>query len=171
MKLTILFIVALCASRPLFSQPQPQGEFHQALIKKQKDEIGVIIFSKKEIPRLGKSNEIEPLLTETFLEGDSFWGRVFLHKHLGALEGGMPKILVYRLVVSGNNVFEMEIKDDYLPVPEWSSWMLQLPADLQKGFQRLPSGESEVALEIWNGKPNKSNADKPLAVGKFFFKK
>lgn len=171
MKSTIFLVVAFWANQPILAQPQPQGEYHHALMKNQKDAFGVIVFSKKEIPRLGKATEIEPLLAESFMSSDSFWARVFLPKHLGAIEGGMPKSLVYRLIVSGTLIFETEIKDEYLPVPEWSSWMLQLPNDLQKGFHLLPPGESAVSLEIWSGKSNKSNFDKPLAIGKFFYKK
>ncbi len=176
MRQLLLLTATLFVANLLFGQPQPQGEFHQHLFKKPQAEraqrgkssepIGVIVFSSQEIPRLGTIKEIEPILGKEFRRYQSVWARFFLPKHLGALPEGMPKRIVYRMVVDGKLHYEKELTGDYLPLPEWSSWMIQLPDALQEGYDTLPPEPVLLRLELWASKSvEKDGAEKLIAVG------
>lgn len=171
-----LFVAELLFAQPLFAQPQPQGEFHQRLFKKNEagrikrlaaqEGIGVIVFSTREIPRLGTVKEIEPMLESEFRRYQTVWARFFLHKHLGALLDGMPKRIIYRMIVEGKFHYEKELTGEYLPLPEWSSWMIQLPDELQDGYDRLPAETVSLRLEVWASKSQtKGTGEKLIAVG------
>jgi len=170
-----LFVAVFPLTQSLSAQPQPQGEFHQRLFKKNDtgtkrlnmpEGTGVIVFATEEIPRLGTVKEIEPMLKNEFRRYQSVWARFFLPKHLGALHEGMPKRIVYRMVVEGKVHFEKEIKGEYLPLPGWSSWMIQLPETLQEGYDRLPPEPVLLRLELWASKSvEKDGAEKLIAVG------
>lgn len=205
MKKVSLFCMAfslcvLCGSK-VFSQ-QPQGEFHKYIVKKTDDEqrktkgqewwgAGVIVFSKEDIPRMGTTNEITPMLQNSFSDGDKFVGRVYCAKHLGGLEGGMPESILYRLIEKGKAVCEIESKGEYMPESEWSSWLIDLPSDLEKGFEQLESGTHDLRIEVWSSREvevltewkdketdktvgftkENENRGKYLASGTFTFKK
>lgn len=168
----LLLTVLLLVAKSLLAQPQPQGEFHQQLFKKSDKrtkafpEVGVIVFASQEIPRLGTVKEIEPILGNEFRRYQSVWARFFLPKHLGALPDGMPKRIIYRMIVEGKLHYEKELTSDYLPLPEWSSWMIQLPDALQEGYDTLPPEPVHLRLEVWASKSlTKDGAEKLIAVG------
>ncbi|MFN3344170.1 MAG: hypothetical protein ACK4XY_08565 [Chloroherpetonaceae bacterium] len=168
----LLLTTLLLIAKSLLAQPQPQGEFHQQLFKKSgkrakaSPEIGVVVFAAQEIPRLGTVKEIEPMLGNEFRRYQSVWARFFLPKHLGALPDGMPKRIIYRMIVEGKLHYEKELTDDYLPLPEWSSWMIQLPDALQEGYDTLPPEPVRLRLEVWASKSlTKDGAEKLIAVG------
>ncbi len=173
----LLLIAILLVANSLFAQPQPQGEFHQRLFKKigeiervkrhaAPEGIGAIVFATTEIPRLGTVKEIEPILGIEFRRYQSVWARFFLPKHLGALPDGMPKRIIYRMIVEGKLHYEKELTSDYLPLPEWSSWMIQLPDALQEGYDTLPPEPVHLRLEVWASKSlTKDGAEKLIAVG------
>ncbi len=172
----LLLTATLFVADLLFGQPQPQGEFHQHLFRKSHTEhlhrkklpeiIGVVVFSSQEIPRLGTIKEIEPILGTEFRRYQTVWARFFLPKHLSALPGGTPKRMIYRMVVDGKLHYEKELTEEYLPMPEWSSWMIQLPDALQEGYDRLPPDPVRLRLEVWVSKsPTKDEAEKLIAVG------
>ncbi len=171
-----LFVAGFPLAQSLSAQPQPQGEFHQHLFKKPQAEraqrgkssepIGVIVFSSQEIPRLGTIKEIEPILGKEFRRYQCVWARFFLPKHLGALPGGMPKRVIYRMVIEGKLHYEKELTGDYLPLPEWSSWMIQLPDALQEGYDTLPPEPVLLRLELLASKSvEKDGTEKLIAVG------
>jgi len=172
----LLLTATLFVADLLFGQPQPQGEFHQHLFKKPQAEraqrgkssepIGVIVFSSQEIPRLGTVKDIESILGSEFRRYQSVWARFFLPKHLGALPDGMPKRITYRMVVEGKLHYEKELTGEYLPLPEWSSWMIQLPDALQEGYDTLPPETVQLRLEVWASYSlTKDGAEKLIAVG------
>lgn len=171
-----LFVAEFLFAQSLSAQPQPQGEFHQQLFKKNEiarakrpaasEAIGVIVFSTKEIPRLGSVKDIEPMLGNEFRRYQTVWARFFLQKHLGASPDGMPKRIIYRMVVEGRLFYEKELTGEYLPLPEWSSWMIQLPDALQEGYDRLPPEPVQLRLEVWASKSlTKDASEKLIAVG------
>jgi hypothetical protein len=172
----LLLTATLFVADILFGQPQPQGEFHQHLFKKpiaeraqrgkSSESIGVIVFSSQEIPRLGTVKDIESILGSEFRRYQSVWARFFLPKHLGALPDGMPKRITYRMVVEGKLHYEKELTGEYLPLPEWSSWMIQLPDALQEGYDTLPPETVQLRLEVWASYSlTKDGAEKLIAVG------
>ncbi len=174
--ITTLFVAEFSWTQSLSAQPQPQGEFHQRLFKKNDKErikriptpegVGVIVFAAQEIPRLGTVKEIEAILGNEFRRYQAVWARCFLPKHLGALPDGMPKRIIYRMIVENKLHYEKELTGDYLPLPEWSSWMIQLPDALQEGYDRLPPEPVLLRLEIWASKSlTKGVAEKLIAVG------
>ncbi len=176
MRRLLLLTATLFVADTLFGQPQPQGEFHQHLFKKPHPErpqrgktsevIGVVVFSTQEIPRLGTIKEIEPILGKEFRRYQSVWARCFLPKHLGALPGGMPKRLIYRMIVDGKLHYEKELTEEYLPLPEWSSWMIQLPETLQEGYDTLPPETLHLRLEVWASKSlTKDGSERLIAAG------
>jgi hypothetical protein len=169
-------LVQSLSSQSLLAQPQPQGDFHQRLFKKNEMErvkrpvspegVGVIVFATKEIPRLGTVSELEAMLGSEFRRYQTVWARFFLQKHLGALPDGMPKRIIYRMVIEGKLHYEKELTSEYLPLPEWSSWMIQLPDALQEGYDRLPAESVSLRLEVWASKSlTKDGAEKLIAVG------
>jgi hypothetical protein len=167
-----LFVADFLSVQSLSAQPQPQGEFHQQLFKKSdkrakaSPEVGTVVFAAQEIPRLGTVKEIESILGSEFRRYQSVWARFFLPKHLGALPDGMPKRIIYRMIVEGKLHYEKELTGDYLPLPEWSSWMIQLPDALQEGYDRLPPEPVRLRLEVWTSKSlTKDSAEKLIAVG------
>lgn len=174
MKALLLLMATLLVAAHLRSQPQPQGEFHKSLFKKNGGEknkrgktaepIGVIVFSSEEIPRLGTIREIEPLLGKEFRRYQCVWARVFLPKHLGALPDGMPKRISYRMIIDGRFHYQKDLAEEYLPLPEWSSWMIQLPDALQEGYDKLPPEPVQLRLEAW-ASSGKGGAEKLIAVG------
>ncbi len=168
----LLLTALLLIATSLLAQPQPQGEFHQQLFKKSgkrakvSPEVGAVVFAAQEIPRLGTVKEIEPILGSEFRRYQSVWARFFLPKHLGALPDGMPKRIIYRMIVEGKLHYEKELTDDYLPLPEWSSWMIQLPDALQEGYDTLPPEPVHLRLEVWASKSlTKNDSEKLIAVG------
>ncbi len=159
--LTVILCSILCAS--YVSAQQPQGEFHKYIVKKTDDErrktkgsewwgAGVIVFSKEDIPRLGTIKEVTPMLKTEFAEGESFVGRVYCGKHLGGLEGGMPESILYRLIENGKAVYEIESSGEYRPEAEWSSWLIDLPSDMEKGFEKLEPGTHQLRIEVWSSR-------------------
>jgi len=204
-KIFFLFVtlVLISSASAQKVKPQPQGEFHKAIVKKTDEErrktkgkewwgAGVIIFSRREIPRLGTTKEVEPIMQNEFNTGEKFVGRVFLPTHLSGLEGGMPDRLYYKMISDSKQIGTItESKGDKLPDAEWSSWMIDFPDDLKSGFESLPSGESKVRIEIWSstqfdkvtiykdkesGKTlglakEKDSGGKFIASGEFTFKK
>ena len=171
MKLTIMknlsifcAIFSLCILGGLkVHAQQPQGEFHKYIVKKTDDErrktknqewwgAGVIMFSKEDIPRMGTIKEVTPMLQNSFSDGDKFVGRVYGTKHLGGLEGGMPESILYRLIENGKAVYEIESKGEYMPESEWSSWLIDLPSDLEKGFDKLEPGKHDLRIEVWSSR-------------------
>lgn len=174
MKALLLLMATLLFAKHSFSQPQPQGEFHESLFKKHDAEkgkrhkgaepLGAIVFSTEEIPRLGSIKEIEPILGNEFRRYQCVWARIFLPKHLGALPDGMPKRIAYQMIVNGKFHYQKILADDYLPLPEWSSWMIQLPDALQEGYDKLPPEPVRLRLEVW-ANPEKDGAERLLAVG------
>jgi hypothetical protein len=176
MKRLLLLTATLLVADLSFGQPQPQGEFHQHLFKKSHTErvqqgkssemIGVVVFSTQEIPRLGTIKEIEPILGTEFRRYQCVWARCFLPKHLGALPGGMPNRIVYRMIVDGKQHYEKELTGEYLPLPEWSSWMIQLPDALQEGYDTLPPEPVQLRLEVWASKSlTKDSSERLIATG------
>lgn len=176
MRQLLLLTATLFVADFLFGQPQPQGEFHQHLFRKSQPEhlprkklsetIGVVVFSSQEIPRLGTIKEIEPLLGTEFRRYQTVWARFFLPKHLGALPGGMPKRMIYRMVVDGKLHYEKNLTEEYLPMPEWSSWMIQLPDALQEGYDTLPPEPVQLRLEVWASKSlTKDGTEQLIATG------
>lgn len=126
----------------------------------------MVVFATQEIPRLGTIKEIEAMLESEFRRYQTVWARFFLPKHLGALPDGMPKRIIYRMIVENKLHYEKELTDDYLPLPEWSSWMIQLPDELQEGYDRLPPEPVLLRLEVWASKSlTKDGAEKLIAVG------
>lgn len=157
-----LYILWALSGQPVFSQ-QPHGEFHKFVLKKADDErrktkskewwgTGVICFSSEEIPRLGTVAEVQPLLKTSFEEGDKFVGRVYAMTHLGGLPGGMPDEIEYRIIEKGKVLYRVGLKGEALPEAEWSSWLIDLPADLQKGFDDLGPGDHSLRIEVWSGR-------------------
>jgi hypothetical protein len=161
-----LFLLFICAVRgdEIFAQAQPQGEFHKYIVKKVDAErhknkskewwgAGVICFSKSDIPRMGKTSEVEPTLESTFKSGDVFFGRVYLTTSLGDLPGtGMPEEIVYRFYCEGKMIYHAGAKGDAMPEASWSSWALDLPSNFEKGFEAIPEGKHVVRIEIWSSK-------------------
>ncbi len=172
MKTFLLLTATVLVADFLSAQPQPQGEFHQELFKQRhrktpkSESVGVVVFSAQEIPRLGTVKEIESILGTEFRRYQTVWARFFLPKHLGALPDGMPKRIIYRMIVEGKLHYEKELTDEYLPLPEWSSWMIQLPDALREGYDRLPPEPVQLRLEVWASKSRaKDGAEKLIAVG------
>ncbi|MCK6543101.1 hypothetical protein L6Q79_10505 [bacterium] len=142
---------------------QPQGEFHKHIIKKTDHErrktkgqewwgAGAVVFSKEEIPRLGKTAEVQPLLQTQFNHGDTFFGRVYSPVHMGGLPGGMPEVIEYRVIENGKRIYEIESRGDALPESDWSSWLMELPSDLQRCFDELPEGTHNLRIEVWSAR-------------------
>jgi hypothetical protein len=92
------------------------------------------------------------MLKTGFKDGDKFVGRVYATTHLGGLPGGMPDEIEYRMVENGKVVYRIGSKGEARPEAEWSSWLLDLPADLQKGFDDLGSGKHSLRIEVWSGR-------------------
>lgn len=158
----LIIMVALFCAWPAFAQ-QPQGEFHKYIVKKTDDDrrktkgaewwgAGVIVFAKEDIPRMGTIKEVTPMQQSEFSEGDKFIGRVYCQKHLGGLDGGMPQSILYRLIENGKAVYEIESKGEYMPESEWSSWLIDLPADMEKGFDKLEAGRHQLRIEVWSSR-------------------
>ncbi|MBN8217462.1 MAG: hypothetical protein J0L75_12525 [Spirochaetes bacterium] len=163
-RLPFMLSLLLPVGRLFAGDPQPQGEFHQAIVKKTDEErratkgkewwgAGVICFAPgDQIPRLGKKAEVEAMLRTSFKRGENFTGRVYLPRHVGGMDEQEPVSLLYRMIVGGKMLYQVELKGDVKPDPEWSSWMIDLPADLQKGFDALASGTHSVRIEVWSSR-------------------
>ena len=161
-KLAFIAILGVLCGKNVLAQ-QPQGEFHKYIVKKTDDErrkskgaewwgAGVIVFSKDDIPRMGTTQEVMPMLQSEFSEGDKFVGRIYCQKHLGGLANGMPESILYRLIENGKAIYEIESKGEYLPEAEWSSWLIDLPSDMEKGFDKLESGKHQLRIEVWSSR-------------------
>lgn len=164
--LSLLLALSFVAPAQAGEAPQPQGEFHKHILKKTEAERrkskpkewwgkGVVVFSKTDIPRLGKVKEVEPTVETSFTSGDTFHARVYLPVNLGKVPGGYPPALIYRVYVDGKHARDTEAKGDARPEPAWSSWILDLPADLKGTFDAISPGKHDIRLEIWSSDEQK----------------
>jgi hypothetical protein len=159
--LTLLLVLSFSAKALAGEAAQPQGEFHKYIVKKTDEERrktkskewwgkGVVVFSKTDIPRLGKTKEVEPTVQTSFKSGDAFYARIYLPKNVGTVPA-----LIYRVYVDGKHARDVESKGDTRPEAAWSSWVLDLPDHLKGAFDSMSEGKHDVRLEIWSSDEQK----------------
>lgn len=164
MKKSIAVILFLVISSFVFSQAQPQGEFHKSILKKTDDvrrknkseewwNKGVIVFSKQDIKRQGTIVETEKNITSTFKDGDTFYGRAFIPKSIGQLERKPSGIITRFYVDDKLSNFELLYSGENMLDDAWSSWSYIFPEDYPKMYDDLSAGEHIFKVEIWTDVP------------------
>ncbi|MDF2449692.1 MAG: hypothetical protein K0R26_2196 [Bacteroidota bacterium] len=164
MKKTIAAFIFMGLSTLAFSQAQPQGEFHKSILKKTEEirkktkpqewwNKGVIVFSKQEIKRLGTIAETEKNITNTFKDGETFYGRAFMPKSIGELER-KPSGIITRFYIDGKlSNYEILYSGENMLEDAWSSWSYVFPEDFEKMYNNLSAGEHIFKMEIWTDVP------------------
>ena len=160
--ITTLFIAAFSAN--IYSQAQPQGEYHKYIVKKTDDErkktkskewwgAGVIMFSKQDIPREGKIKEVESMLETNFNDGDKFVGRVYLPRPVNKMDAVPPQSLIYRIYIdNASTPYQVGVRKDVMPEGGWSSWLLDFPDNFQTAMNSISEGSHKVRVEIWSSR-------------------
>jgi hypothetical protein len=162
LRLFSLFFLMACVSAS-FSQPQAQGEYHRTIVRKTETErrkakskelfgAGVIMFANKDIPREGKTKEVEPMITGSFKSGDKFVGRVYLPRSVGKMDQNMPDAIIYRIYIDdGTTPFVTEVPREDMPDIDWSSWLLDFPDKFKEAMESMKGGPHKARVEIWSG--------------------
>lgn len=180
LSLFIAGITASCFSRA----PQPQGEYHKYIVKKTEAErkktknkewwgAGVIMFSKQDIPRIGKITETEAMLATEFTADEKFVGRVYLPRAVNKMDAKMPEGLIYRIYIGeGKQPYQVGVKKEVMPEGGWSSWLIDFPDNAQSAMNSLTEGKHKVRVEIWSSREVQNNIvyvdenNKPVAYSK-----
>ncbi|HEX8517480.1 MAG TPA: hypothetical protein VF868_14885 [Bacteroidia bacterium] len=184
---TKLFLSALfftISTAVVFSQAQPQGEFHKHIIKKTEGErqktkpkewwgAGVIVFSKQDIPRTGTIKETEAMLSNTFSADDKFVGRVYLPRAVDQMDAMAPEALTYRVYIdNAARPYLVGVAKDVMPEGTWSSWLIDFPDNFQTAMNSITEGTHTVRVEVWSSKEVETTTiytdenDKALAYSK-----
>jgi len=160
--ITSLFVAAFAAN--IYSQAQPQGEYHKYIVKKTDDErkktkskewwgAGVIMFSKQDIPREGKIKEVESMLETNFNDGDKFVGRVYLPRPVNKMDAVPPQSLIYRIYIdNASTPYQVGVRKDVMPEGGWSSWLLDFPDNFQTAMNSISEGTHKVRVEVWSSR-------------------
>ncbi len=159
-KMLILFIAfyAIAAN----AQPQDKGEYHKFILKKVDDERrktkekewwgkGVIMFAENDIPRMGKTSEVEPMLISSVKPQQKFTGRVYLPQSVGEINP-KPVTIFYHLVIDGKYAKTKVVsKGDKMPDAEWSSWVIDFPEYFEAEWENIATGSHKCRVECWAG--------------------
>lgn len=144
------------------STSQPQGEFHRTICHKtdlerrklkHKDYAGggLIVFARKDIPREGKTKEIEPMLRTEFKADEKFVGRIFLPRAVDLMNNETPEALAYRIYVdNATPPLVKSINRKNLPDATWSSWLLDFPDNFKKELDAIIPGTHTIRIELWS---------------------
>ncbi|MCE3260502.1 MAG: hypothetical protein K0S12_2143 [Bacteroidetes bacterium] len=165
MKTTVLSLILAATVATGFSQtPQPQGEYHKYIVKKTDDErkktkskewwgAGVIMFSKQDIPKNGKTKEVEAMLAKDFTADEKFVGRVYLPRPVNKMDAKMPASILYRVYIDDvARPYEVELKKEFMPEGGWSSWLIDFPDNVQTAMNSLTEGTHKVRVEVWSSR-------------------
>ncbi|MDP2387346.1 MAG: hypothetical protein Q8M29_13300 [Bacteroidota bacterium] len=156
--LTIALIIVV--SDILVAQPQAQGEYHKYILKKTDLERkktktvewwnkGVIMFAKEDINRVGKTKEVEAMLTDTFSYNEKFVGRVYNWKSIGQMSP-KPVSVWYTLLVDGKKVkTRVILNQENLPDDTWSSWLIDFPDYFDGEWDAMEQGTHKCRIECW----------------------
>jgi hypothetical protein len=167
-----------------YSQVQSQGEYHKFIVKKTDDErrktkskewwgAGVIMFSKQDIPREGKTAQVQPMLQSSFKGTDKFVGRVYLPKAVGQMDAAAPDAITYRVYVDNvSRPYLVEVSKENMPEKEWSSWLIDFPDNFEAAMNSIEPGTHKIRVEIWSSREVEKTTvytdenDKAVAVTK-----
>ncbi|MCW3076913.1 MAG: hypothetical protein JWO32_1522 [Bacteroidetes bacterium] len=177
------FVFSVFASN-IYSQAQAQGEYHKYIVKKTEEErkktkskewwgAGVIMFSKSDIPRAGKTSEVQLMLQTTFDTDEKFVGRVYLPRPVNKMDAVQPQSLIYRVYIdNAANPYQVGVKKEVMPNGDWSSWLLDFPDNFKTAMNSITEGTHKVRVEIWSSREVEVNTvytdenDKPIAFSK-----
>ncbi len=160
--LTLFLLFALPANYFSQSSSQPQGEYHRNIVKKtdmerrklkHKDYVGggIILFSKKDIPREGKTKEVEMMLRSEFKADEKFVGRIYLPRAVDLMDNKTPEAIAYRIYVdNAATPMVKQISNKKLPDATWSSWLLDFPDNFQTEMNSIGGGTHSVRIELWS---------------------
>jgi hypothetical protein len=180
----IFLSLFLASAVTAYSQVQPQGEYHKFIVKKTDDErrttkskewwgAGVIMFSKQDIPREGKTAQVQAMLQSSFKASDKFVGRVYLPKSVGQMDAAPPEALTYRVYVdNASRPYLVEVPKDHMPEKEWSSWLIDFPDNFETAMNSIEPGTHKIRVEVWSSREVEKTTvytdenDKAVAVTK-----
>ncbi len=164
MKKILLTLFLTVSAAKIYSQAQPQGEYHKYIVlktdadrKKNKTKewwgAGVIMFSKQDIPRVGGTKETEAMLETNFKDGEKFVGRVYLPRAVSKMDVKMPEALIYRVYIdNGSQPYQVGVAKDVMPEAGWSSWMIDFPENVQTAMKSITEGQHKVRVEVWSSR-------------------
>lgn len=163
---------------------QPQGEYHKYIVTKTDNErrktkskewwgAGVLMFSKKDIPREGKIKETEAMLETNFNGDEKFVARVYLPRAVNKMDAKMPESLVYRVYIDDSSQpYQVGVAKKVMPEGGWSSWLIDFPDNVQTAMNSIIEGKHKVRFEIWSSREVEATTvyvdenNKPIAYSK-----
>jgi hypothetical protein len=164
MRLPVLILFFFILAFNTFSQSmsQPQGEYHKTLVHKtdlerrklkHKDYVGggMIMFAKKDIPREGKTKEVEPMLETEFKANEKFVGRIYLPRAVDLMDNKTPEAIAFRIYVdNASPPLIKQISNKKLPDATWSSWLIDFPEDFKNELDAIGPGKHQIRIELWS---------------------
>ena len=185
MKEIVLCFFLMGSATAAYSQAaQPQGEYHKYIVTKTDNErrktkskewwgAGVLMFSKKDIPREGKIKETEAMLETNFNGDEKFVARVYLPRAVNKMDAKMPESLVYRVYIDDSSQpYQVGVAKKVMPEGGWSSWLIDFPDNVQTAMNSIIEGKHKVRFEIWSSREVESTTvymdenNKPIAYSK-----
>ncbi len=164
MRLPVLLLFFFILSFNTFSQSmsQPQGEYHRTLVHKtdierrklkHKDYVGggMIMFARKDIPREGKTKDVEPMLESEFNATDKFVGRIYLPRAVDLMDNKTPEAIAFRIFIdNATPPLVKQISNKKLPDATWSSWLIDFPEDFKNELAAIGPGKHLIRIELWS---------------------
>ncbi len=185
MKEIVLCFFLMGSATAAYSQAaQPQGEYHKYIVTKTDNErrktkskewwgAGVLMFSKKDIPREGKIKETEAMLETNFNGDEKFVARVYLPRAVNKMDAKMPESLVYRVYIDDSSQpYQVGVAKKVMPEGGWSSWLIDFPDNVQTAMNSIIEGKHKVRFEIWSSREVEATTvyvdenNKPIAYSK-----